>query len=78
MVSQQGLYVIDTRSGEAGRLVGFNETGGIKVEKLKWRFVTEDLFARENLFFAAEQLEEAEKKAEDLFFKWLREKQQRE
>ena len=72
MLSQRGLFVIDFRRGQVGRLIGFDEEGEPIVEELKWRFITGDLFAELGLFFRDEEYRQAERKAEEIFFEWIK------
>ncbi len=72
MVEQRGLYLVDLKEGRVGRIVGFDERGEPIVEEVRWRFVTGDLFAEKGLFFRDVEYREAEKRAEQSFFEWLR------
>ena len=67
------LLVLDLRTGEAGALKDIDKKGNFIIEPLKWRFVTDDLFEKYGCFFIMDEYKEAEKKAEELFFKWLKE-----
>jgi len=71
MVAQRGLYVIDLKEGKVGYLKGFTEKGEFILEEVRWRFVTDDLFAENGLFFKDDEYKKAEKKAEELFHKWI-------
>ncbi len=74
MLAQPGPYLVDVKAGRVGHVKGVDEKGGFILEPVRWRFVTEDLFEENNLFFHDEELEKAEKKAEELFFEWIKRK----
>ncbi len=69
MVKQRGLYIIDLRRGVAKRFIGVNEKGEFILEEVKWKFVSDDLFFENNIFFRESEHKEAERKAEELFLK---------
>ena len=74
MLSQKRVYMVNLRKGWAGVLKGFTREGEPIVEKAKWRFVSGDLFEEYGFFFRDKEYREAEKKAEELFFKWIEER----
>ncbi|HDD25974.1 MAG TPA: hypothetical protein ENF75_02670 [Acidilobales archaeon] len=72
MVSQRGPYIIDLRTGKAGRLIGIDKEGKPILEEIKWEFITDDLFSKYSYYFRDLEYKEAEKQAERLFLKWVK------
>ena len=73
MISEAVPYIVDLREGKVGRFVGFSEDCELVIEDIEWKFVTEDLFARNNIYFTDIEIKKAERKAEELFMKWIQE-----
>ncbi len=74
-VEEHGPYLIDLKQGKAFRIVDF-KNGEPVLREVTWRFISDDLFAEHGLFFRDEELREAEKAAEQLFFEWIRKRKE--
>ena len=71
MVSQSGPYLVDFRRGKPFHIVDVDKKGEFILEPVKWKFVSNDLFAEKECFFTEDQLQEAMHTAEKLFFEWI-------
>lgn len=54
---------IEHREGDIPR-------GELSMEPIRWRFVSNDLFAEDQIFLRDDEIKEAE----EIFLKWIREK----
>ncbi len=71
MVRGTGLYALNPAKGTFEEIISVKD-GNPVTRPVKWRFVTNDLFEELGYYFKDEEYKKAEKKAEELFFAWLK------